>query len=120
MSYTTYPPGPRRDDPSTAPPPDPKPRYYIGTDPGQSVDPTAIAIISATHLRTGSIFRCGHLERLPLNTPYPGIVAHVDRLQRATHGAFSSVVRCLKTWISHGPTEGAASHLNKVRSGFWF
>jgi hypothetical protein len=27
-----------------------------------------------------SIFRCGHLERLPLGTSYPGIVAHVARL----------------------------------------
>ncbi len=26
------------------------------------------------------IFRCGHLERVPLGTPYPGIVAHVARL----------------------------------------
>jgi hypothetical protein len=28
----------------------------------------------------GSVFRCGHLERLPLGTSYPGIVAHVARL----------------------------------------
>ena len=27
-----------------------------------------------------SLFRCGHLERVPLGTPYPGIVAHVARL----------------------------------------
>src|SRR6516164_1545671 len=26
------------------------------------------------------IFRVGHLERLPLGTPYPAIVAHVGRL----------------------------------------
>ena len=26
------------------------------------------------------IFKVGHLERLPLGTPYPGIVAHVGRL----------------------------------------
>ena len=26
------------------------------------------------------IFRVGHLERLPLGTPYPAIVAHVSRL----------------------------------------
>ena len=25
------------------------------------------------------IFRVGHLERIPLGTPYPAIVAHVDR-----------------------------------------
>jgi hypothetical protein len=28
----------------------------------------------------GSLFRCGHLERMPLGTPYPGIIAHVSRL----------------------------------------
>src|SRR5215467_8396230 len=27
-----------------------------------------------------SIFQCGHLERLPLGTPYPSIVAHVGRM----------------------------------------
>jgi hypothetical protein len=27
-----------------------------------------------------SLFRCGHLERVPLGTPYPAIVAHVARL----------------------------------------
>ena len=27
-----------------------------------------------------SIFQVGHLERVPLGTPYPGIVAHVGRL----------------------------------------
>ena len=26
------------------------------------------------------IFQVGHLERMPLGTPYPGIVAHVRRL----------------------------------------
>jgi hypothetical protein len=26
------------------------------------------------------IFQVGHLERMPLGTPYPGIVAHVGRL----------------------------------------
>ena len=26
------------------------------------------------------IFQVGHLERVPLGTPYPGIVAHVGRL----------------------------------------
>jgi hypothetical protein len=27
-----------------------------------------------------AIFQVGHLERVPLGTPYPGIVAHVGRL----------------------------------------
>lgn len=29
---------------------------------------------------TGPIFQVGHLERLPLGTTYPGVVAHVQRL----------------------------------------
>jgi hypothetical protein len=29
---------------------------------------------------TAAIFQVGHLERVPLGTPYPGIVAHVGRL----------------------------------------
>jgi hypothetical protein len=55
--------------------------YYLGCDPGQSVDPTAIAVMQRI-LREGGkpLYRCGHLERLPLNTPYPGVIQHVRRL----------------------------------------
>ena len=55
--------------------------YYIGVDPGQAVDPTAIAVVQRIPNDNGKpTFRCGHLERLPLATPYPGIVRHVHRL----------------------------------------
>src|ERR1700687_6217302 len=30
--------------------------------------------------RVSDIYQVGHLERMPLGTPYPGIVAHVGRL----------------------------------------
>jgi hypothetical protein len=56
-------------------------QYTIGVDPGQAVDPTAIAIVR----RVGGFsarqrFQIGHLERLPLGTPYPGIVWRVKQL----------------------------------------
>jgi hypothetical protein len=55
--------------------------YFIGVDPGQAVDPTAIVIArmryDAAMLPT---FQVGHLERLPLRTPYPGVVHRVGEL----------------------------------------
>jgi hypothetical protein len=50
--------------------------YTIGVDLGQSRDPTAIAIVR----KVDGIFQVGHLERIPLRTPYPGVVSHVLRL----------------------------------------
>ncbi|HEY1504111.1 MAG TPA: hypothetical protein VGF92_07415 [Stellaceae bacterium] len=76
-----------------------KARFVIGLDLGQAHDPTAIAGVK--HLRfvhavkvaargndddwrekdaRPSVFQCGYLERVPLGTTYPGIVAHVARL----------------------------------------
>ena len=52
--------------------------FYIGVDLGQSHDPTAICVIE----QVGEQFRCGHLERLPLGTPYPLIVARVAALMQ--------------------------------------
>jgi hypothetical protein len=55
--------------------------FYIGVDPGQAVDPTAIAVVQRIPNANGKpTFRCGRLERLPLATPYPAIVQHVRRL----------------------------------------
>lgn len=53
--------------------------YVVGVDLGQSRDPTAIAVVRAVGdpFVGEQIFQCGHLERLPLNTPYPAIVRHV-------------------------------------------
>jgi hypothetical protein len=56
-------------------------RYVVGADLGQSVDPTAIAAVRRIDGETDQpIFQVGHLERLPLGTPYPGVVSHVTRL----------------------------------------
>jgi hypothetical protein len=54
--------------------------YTIGIDPGQVQDPTAFAIVRRVDGDAKPIFQCGHLERLPLGTPYPGIITHARRL----------------------------------------
>jgi Terminase RNaseH-like domain len=52
--------------------------YTIGVDLGQSFDPTAIAVVRKLRQRVGDpIYQVGHLQRLPLQTPYPGVVSHV-------------------------------------------
>src|SRR6266699_1191723 len=38
------------------------------------------------------IFQVGHLERVPLGTPYPGIVSHVGRLLRKLPGCSELVI----------------------------
>ena len=59
-------------------------RYTVGCDLGQSHDPTAIAVVRRVDDEAAdpgrSIFQVGHLERLPLGTPYPGVVRHVSRM----------------------------------------
>jgi hypothetical protein len=59
-------------------------RYVVGCDLGQSRDPTAIAVVRRFDDDVGNpgrpIFQVGHLERLPLGTPYPGVVRHVLRM----------------------------------------
>ncbi len=58
--------------------------YTVGVDLGQSEDPTAIAIVRASPVSDAEdpdpLFQVGSLERLPLNTPYPGVIRHVARL----------------------------------------
>ena len=54
--------------------------YTIGIDPGQSIDPTAFAVVRCVLGGDKPVFQCGHLERLPLDTPYPGIIQHARRL----------------------------------------
>ncbi len=52
-------------------------RYVVGVDLGQSQDPTAICVVRRLDDGPRPIFQVGHLERLPLNTPYPIIVNRV-------------------------------------------
>jgi hypothetical protein len=53
-----------------------EPVFYIGVDLGQARDPTAIAIVRLD----GADYQVGHLERLPLGTPYPAVIGNVRRL----------------------------------------
>jgi hypothetical protein len=55
--------------------------YTVGVDLGQSFDPTAVAVIRKLHADTDRpVYQIGHLARLPLQTSYPSVVAHVGRL----------------------------------------
>jgi hypothetical protein len=49
--------------------------FYLGLDLGQRHDPTAIALVERVDLTS---VRVRHLERVPLGTPYPGVVARVQ------------------------------------------
>jgi hypothetical protein len=56
-------------------------RFTIGCDLGQSHDPTAIAVVRRLDSWPAKpVFQVGHLERLPLGTPYPGVVSHVSHM----------------------------------------
>jgi len=69
-------------------------RFFIGVDIGKINDPTAIAVV-ATRAEMRPVYRVGHLERLPLGTVYPQIVAHVRDLMRRSifaHGRTELVV----------------------------
>jgi hypothetical protein len=68
-------------------PSSPRERFFIGVDLGQSNDPTAIAMVRRIRFeRPGRddekppTFQVGHLERVPLNTPYPAIIARTQWL----------------------------------------
>jgi hypothetical protein len=56
-------------------PPD---KYVVGVDLGQSRDPTAICIVRKRPL--WDRFEVGYINRMPLGTSYPGVVAHVGRI----------------------------------------
>jgi hypothetical protein len=55
-------------------------RFFIGVDLGQSSDPTAIAMVRRVGEERVAVFQVGHLERVPLHTPYPAIVNRVQHL----------------------------------------
>ena len=67
-------------------------RFYIGVDLGQAQDHTAIAVIERAEVisserdpltwsfRTNTLFHVRHAQRIPLGSPYPEVVEHVQRL----------------------------------------
>jgi hypothetical protein len=73
----------------------PRNDWYVGMDVGQSIDPSALAAVN--HIVTAGDWKCNdaartwkqekierfnvrHLERIPLQTPYPVQIAHVARV----------------------------------------
>jgi hypothetical protein len=52
--------------------------FYVGLDLGQRHDPTAIAVVEK--ITNHMLVR--HLERVPLGTPYPGVVERVREITR--------------------------------------
>jgi len=49
--------------------------FYVGLDLGQRNDPSTIAVVEKT-----GVMRVRHLERIPLGTPYPGVVERVRQI----------------------------------------
>lgn len=71
------------------------PWYFVGLDLGQSRDHSALAIVERAELFLDEVdfvtyerkrrtrYRIRHLERLPLRTPYPDVVARVRAVTHA-------------------------------------
>jgi hypothetical protein len=67
--------------------------FTVGVDLGQSFDPTAVAVVRKLQGTSDApIFQIGHLERLPLQTPYPGVVNHVGHLIQRLRGPAELVI----------------------------
>ena len=65
--------------------------FYLGLDLGQRHDPTAIAVVEKIGRALAAVqLRVRHLERVPLGTPYPGVVERVREITR--HGELAG--RC--------------------------
>jgi hypothetical protein len=69
-----------------------KPRYTMGVDLGQAQDYTAVAVMESARVvlperdpitwsfREETVHAVRHAERVPLEVPYPDVVAHVKKL----------------------------------------
>ncbi len=63
---------------------DTAPKYTLGLDLGQTRDYTALVILERHGFGAHAVFHARHLQRFPLGTPYPAIVASVaDMLKQA-------------------------------------
>ncbi len=56
---------------------DPAPKYTLGLDLGQTKDYTALVILERHGEAEQAVFHARHLQRFPLGTSYPAIVAAV-------------------------------------------
>src|SRR5215467_6995012 len=68
--------------------------YFVGLDLGQSLDPTALAVLEkaerqgdwdavAYGYRTVQSLQLRHLERIPLGTSYPNVVERVAQVMQS-------------------------------------
>lgn len=65
-------------------PDDPEPaRYLIGADFGQAHDHTALVVVEVTGEDDAPSYDVRAIERLPLKTSYPAVVAHLGRVAAA-------------------------------------
>lgn len=55
-------------------------KYFIGLDLGQAADFSALAILEKQGHEQTAVFHCRHLQRWPLRTSYPSIVADTARI----------------------------------------
>ena len=63
-------------------------KFYLGLDLGQSADYSALAILERQNRERANIepvFHCRHLQRWPLRTSYPAIVADTVRMLGSGH-----------------------------------
>lgn len=67
--------------------------FVIGLDLGQMQDYTALSILEKVSLASEDFYHLRHLQRFPLRTPYPDIVAAVrDLMQRPDLGENKQLV----------------------------
>jgi hypothetical protein len=84
----------------------------VGVDVGQRVDPTAIAVVQLDERpadeRTDVHHLVRHLERLPLGTPYPRVVARV-----------AEVVRGVRVQVRRRPIPEGGSAIARDHAALW-
>ena len=69
-----------------------RPQFWIGWDPGQSQDYSAISVLKK---QAAGGYMVQHLERLPLGTPYPAQVEHVHSLMHRRPLDRADVTLCI-------------------------
>jgi hypothetical protein len=94
------------------------PRFIAGLDVGQMSDPSALIVLERqmrlVEGRLEPYFFCGHLERLPLQTPYPvmarGVRQRLEQLGErcllvvdATGVGRGVVELCRAAWVEYDP-----------------
>ena len=84
--------------------------FTVGVDLGQSFDPTAVAVVRKLQGTSDApIFQIGHLERLPLHTPYGAVVNHVGHLIQRLRAPAELVIDYhgrRQTRVRHVPDRG--------------